>query len=147
MSFSRAELTVTTMPYQQNVHGDLFGGEILALIDKAAAVAAIRHAGGSAVTASIDRVDFKYPIPIGALVNVMATVDFVGNSSMEITVEVYSEIVSTGERTHTHTAHVIFVAIDDTGRPRRVPRLVPESDEERVRFESAKNYREGRVRR
>lgn len=146
MSFSRAQLMTTTMPSQQNVHGDLFGGEILALIDKAAAVAAIRHAGGSAVTASIDRVDFKYPIPIGALVDVTATVDFVGNSSMEITVEVHSEIVSTGERTHTHTAHVVFVAIDDTGTPRRVPRLVPETDEERARFESARQHREARGR-
>jgi acyl-CoA hydrolase len=146
MSFSRAELMVTTMPYQQNVNGDLFGGEILSLIDQAAAVAAIRHAGGSAVTASIDRVDFKYPIPIGALVNIAATVDFVGSSSMEITVEVHSEIVSTGERTHTHTAHVVFVAIDEAGKPRRVARLVPETDEERARFESAKRNREARDR-
>jgi len=144
MSYSRAELTITTMPYQQNINGDLFGGEILALIDKAAAVAAIRHAGGPAVTASIDRVDFKYPIPIGALVTVTASVDYVGNSSMEITVQVYSEIVSTGERTHTHTAHVVFVAIDDNHRPRRVPRIIPETDEQRERYRRAQGYREGR---
>jgi len=146
MSFSRAELVVTTMPYQQNIHGDLFGGEILALIDKAAAVAAIRHAGGAAVTASIDRVDFKYPIPIGSLVALEATVDYVGRSSMEITVQVHSEIVSTGERTHTHTAHVVFVAVDDSGRPRAVPRLVAETDEERNRFDEAKTHRESRPR-
>lgn len=147
MSFSRAELTITTMPYQQNIHGDLFGGEILALIDQTAAVAAIRHAGGSAVTASIDRVDFSYPIPIGALVNLIATVDYVGNTSMEITVEVFSEIVSTGERTRTHTAHVVFVALDEQGKPRRVPRLVPGNDEEQRRFDAAKRYRDGRARR
>ncbi len=147
MSYSRGELTTTTMPYQQNIHGDLFGGEILALIDKAAAVAAIRHAGGAAVTASIDRVDFRYPIPIGALVTVAATVDYVGNSSMEITVEVHSETVSTGERTHTHTAHVVFVAVDEQGRPRRVPRLIPETDEERERYEKAQAHRESRPKR
>ena len=146
MSFSRAQLTVTTMPSQQNIHGDLFGGEILALIDKAAAVAAIRHAGGAAVTASIDRVDFRLPIPIGALVALEATVDYVGRSSMEITVEVHSEIVSTGERTHTHTAHVVFVAVDEDGRPRPVPRLTPGTDEERERHDRAKRYREARRR-
>jgi len=146
MSYSRAELTTTTMPYQQNIHGDLFGGEILALIDKAAAVAAIRHAGGAAVTASIDRVDFRFPIPIGALVGVEATVDYVGNSSMEITVEVHSETVSTGERLHTHTAHVVFVALDESGKPRRVPRLIPETDEEQERYDRACKHRESRSR-
>ena len=146
MSYSTAELTTTTMPYQQNIHGDLFGGEILALIDKAAAVAAIRHAGGAAVTASIGRVDFRYPIPIGALVNLVATVDYVGNTSMEITVVVHSETVSTGERTHTHTAHVVFVAVDEAGKPRRVPRLEPETDEERERFERARVHRQSRSR-
>jgi acyl-CoA hydrolase len=68
-------------------------------------------------------------------------VDFVGNSSMDITVEVYAETVSTGERRHTHTAHVVFVAIDETGRPRRVPRLIPETDEERARFARAEAHR------
>lgn len=146
MSYSRAELTTTIMPYQQNIHGELFGGEILTMIDKAAAVAAIRHAGGAAVTASMDRVDFKYPIPIGSLVTVIATVDYVGNSSMDITANVYSEIVSTGERTHTHTARVVFVAVDEVGRPRRVPRLQAETEEERLRFREAQAYRETRPR-
>ena len=146
MSYSRAELTTTTMPYQQNIHGDLFGGEILSLIDKAAAVAAIRHAGGAAVTASIDHLECRVPRPIGAGGNVEATVDYVGNSSMEITVEVHSETVSTGERLHTHTAHVVFVAVDEQGRPRRVPRLVPETDEQRVRYENAQAHRESRPR-
>ena len=99
----------------------------MALVDQAAAVAAIRHAGGPAVTASIERVDFRERIPVGALVTCAATVDFVGNSSMYISVEVYSEWVSTGERRHTHTAHVVFVAVDEQGKPRRVPRLVAET--------------------
>ena len=132
------------MPHMQNVLGDLFGGQLMALVDQAAAVAAIRHAGGAAVTASIDRVDFREPIPIGALVTCTASVDYVGNSSMDITVEVYAEIVSTGARRHTHTAHVVFVAIDEQRRPKRVPRLVPETDEEKARFERARLYRERR---
>lgn len=142
MSRSRAELTTLVMPHMQNVLGDLFGGELMSLVDQAAAVAAIRHAGGAAVTASIDRVDFRERIAVGALVTCMATVDFVGNSSMDITVEVFAEQVSTGHRRHTHTAHVVFVAIDGEGKPKRVPRLVPETDEERGRYERARVHRE-----
>lgn len=142
MSFSRAELTTLVMPHMQNILGDLFGGQIMAMVDQAAAVAAIRHAGGPAVTASIDRVDFRERIPIGDLVTCVATVDYVGNSSMHILVEVYAERVSTGVRRHTHTAHVVFVGIDEAGRPKRVPRLVPETVEERARFEAARAHRE-----
>lgn len=142
MSYSRGEITTFVMPHMQNVLGDLFGGQLMSLVDQAAAVAAIRHAGGPAVTASIDRVDFRERIPVGSLVSCLATVDFVGNSSMDITVEVYSETVSTGERRHTHTAHVVFVAIDDTGKPKRVPRLIPETGEELQRFERAQLHRQ-----
>lgn len=144
MSFSRAELTQLVMPHMQNVLGDLFGGHLLAMVDQAAAVAAIRHAGGPAVTASFDRVDFRERIPVGALVICLAMVDYVGNSSMDVTVEVFAEDVPTGHRRHTHTAHVVFVAIDSSGKPKRVPRLIPESDEERARYERAQAHRMGR---
>jgi acyl-CoA hydrolase len=142
MSYSTGTITTFVMPHMQNVRGDLFGGELMALVDQAAAVAAIRHAGGPAVTASIDRVDFRERIPVGALVTCEATVDYVGNSSMDITVEVYAEQVSTGERRHTHTAHVVFVAIDEVGKPKRVPRLVAETDEERARYVRAEAHRQ-----
>jgi acyl-CoA hydrolase len=141
MSYSVGQITTFVMPHMQNVRGDLFGGELMALVDQAAAVAAIRHAGGPAVTASIERVDFRERIPVGALVSCVATVDYVGNSSMDITVEVYSERVSSGEKRHTHTAHVVFVAVDDEGKPKRVPRLVPETDEERARYARAQAHR------
>ncbi|HXS22876.1 MAG TPA: acyl-CoA thioesterase [Gemmatimonadales bacterium] len=142
MSYSRGEISTWVMPHMQNVLGDLFGGHLMALVDQAAAVAAIRHAGGPAVTASIDRVDFRERIPVGALVTCVGMVDYVGNSSMEITVEVYAENASTGERRHTHTAHVVFVAIDDRGRPMRVPRLIPETPEEQARYGRAREHRE-----
>jgi len=142
MAYSRGEISTFVMPHMQNVLGDLFGGHLMALVDQAAAVAAIRHAGGPAVTAMIDRVDFRERIPVGALVTCVGTVDYVGNSSMEITVEVYSERVSTGERRHTHTAHAVFVAIDEHGNPKRVPRLIPETDEEMARYERARAHRE-----
>lgn len=146
MSFSRGEITTFVMPHMQNVLGDLFGGHLMALVDQAAAVAAIRHAGGPAVTKSIDRLDFHHPIPVGALVTCTSSVDYVGNSSMDITVQVHSEQVSTGDRQHTHTAHVVFVAIDADRRPRRVPRLVAETADERVRFEAARVRYEARKR-
>jgi acyl-CoA hydrolase len=142
MSYSRGEISTIVMPHMQNVLGDLFGGNLMALVDQAAAVAAIRHAGGPAVTASIDRVDFRERIPVGSLVTCIGTVDWVGNSSMDITVEVYSENPGTGERRHTHTAHVVFVAIDEHGKPKRVPRLIPGTHEERERFERAREHRE-----
>jgi acyl-CoA hydrolase len=142
MSYSRGEISTFVMPHMQNVLGDLFGGHLMALVDQAAAVAAIRHAGGPAVTARIERVDFRERIPVGALVTCVGTVDYVGNSSMDITVEVYAENASTGERRHTHTAHVVFVAMDEKGHPKRVPRLVPETPEEHARFERARVHRE-----
>jgi acyl-CoA hydrolase len=141
MSHSVGTITTFVMPHMQNVRGDLFGGELMALVDQAAAVAAIRHAGGPAVTASIDRVDFKERIPVGSLVTCLASVDYVGNSSMDISVEVFSEKVSTGEKRHTHSAHVVFVAIDEEGKPKRVPRLIPETEEERERYARAEAHR------
>lgn len=142
MSYSRGEITILVMPHMQNILGDLFGGDLMALVDQAAAVAAIRHAGGPAVTRSIHRLDFHRSIPMGALVTCLATVDFVGNSSMDITVEVHSEQVSSGRREHTHSAHVVFVAVDQNRKPKRVPRLVAETPEELARYERARRYRE-----
>jgi acyl-CoA hydrolase len=144
MSYSTGQITTFVMPHMQNVRGDLFGGELMALVDQAAAVAAIRHAGGPAVTASIERVDFRERIPVGALVTCIATVDYVGNSSMDLSVEVYAERVSSGEKRHTHTAHVVFVALDEEGRPKRVPRLTPETEEERARYARAEAHRRQR---
>ncbi|MCA9763137.1 MAG: acyl-CoA thioesterase [Gemmatimonadetes bacterium] len=142
MSHSRGEISTLVMPHMANILGDLFGGEIMSMVDQAAAIAAIRHAGGPAVTASIHRVDFRERIPMGALVTCVAQVEFVGNSSMDIVVEVIAEKPSTGERRHTHTARLVFVAIDDYGRPKRVPRLLPESDDDRARYAAAEAYRQ-----
>ena len=146
MSFSKAELTTLVMPHMLNVLNNLFGGHLLSMVDQAAAVAAIRHAGGPAVTVSFDRVDFREPIRVGALVTCMATVDYVGNSSMDVSVDVYAENVPTGERRHTHSARVVFVAIDEAGHPKRVPRLVPGTPEEHARYERARQHHEERRR-
>ena len=142
MSYSRGEISAIVMPNMQNILGDLFGGNLMAMVDQAAAIAAIRHCGGPAVTASIHQVDFRERIPLGSVVTCRATVDFVGNSSMDITVEVTAEKPSTGELRHTHSARVVFVSIDVDGKPRRVPRLVPGTDEERERYARAERDRQ-----
>ena len=127
------------MPHMQNVLGDLFGGHLLAMVDQAAAVAAIRHAGGPAVTARIDRVDFRERIPVGALVTCCRR-----RWTMWATPRCTSRWRCTprtsrrGHRRHTHTAHVVFVAIDEHGKPKRVPRLIPETPEEQERYDRAR---------
>ena len=141
MSFSRGEISVLIMPHMANILGDLFGGNLMALVDQAAAIAAIRHAGGRVVTASIHQVDFRERIPIGSLVTCRSTVDYVGRSSMDITVEVYCENPSTGERKLANTAHLVFVAIDGEGRSVPVPRLIPGTAEEKARYSAAELYR------
>jgi len=114
-------------------------------MDVAAGVAAIRHSGGATVTASIDRVDFLQPIRLGDIVVLRAQVNWTGRTSMEIGVRVDTEHPKTGERRYTTKAYLTFVAVDDNGRPRPVPPITPETDEEKRRFEDAQKRRETRV--
>lgn len=139
-SESRTELAELMMPHHANVLGKVFGGTILALLDKAAGAAAIRHAGQICVTATFDQVTFHSPIEIGELVRIVATVNAVGRSSMEIGVEVHAMNVRTSTTRHTNTCFVTMVAIDDEGRPTPVPPLLTETPEER-RLEAAANAR------
>lgn len=129
------------MPHQVNNLGHVFGGELLSMVDRAAAVAAMRHAGGACVTVSIDRVEFVQPIYTGELVTCTARVNFVGRTSMEVGVRVVAENLLTGEKRHTNTCLLTFVAIDQDHRPRPVPRLDLSDPEDERRF------REGRRRR
>lgn len=138
---SQTTMTELMMPSMANNRGNVFGGVILSLVDKAGAVSAIRHAGGPCVTVSVDRIDFREPIHLGELVTAKASVNFVGKTSMEVGVRVESEDVPSGKRRHTNSCYLTFVAIDERGRPRRVPPVVPESDEEMRRQEAAKTRR------
>lgn len=128
---SRTELAELMMPHQANVLGKAFGGVILALMDKAAGTAAIRHAGRVCVTAQFDQVVFHAPIEIGDLVRFVASVSAVGRTSMEVNVEVYALDVRTNVTRHTNTCYVTMVAIDEAGRPTPVPPLRPVTVEER----------------
>ncbi len=132
-------------PQDANPAGNVHGGVIMKLIDTAAGVVAARHARANVVTASIDRLDFLHPVYVGDFVTVMASVNFVGKSSMEIGVRVESENVITGERRHTSTCYLTFVALDGNGRPMSLPPLIVETDEERQRNQAAQVRRENRL--
>jgi uncharacterized protein (TIGR00369 family) len=137
-SFSRTELAELMLPHNANILGKVFGGTILSLIDKAAATAAIRHAGRTCVTAQIDRVTFRQPIEIGEMVRFVAEVTYVGRTSLEVEVEVYALNVYTSTERLTNTCLVTFVAVGDDGQPVEIAPLKLETDEQRARFERAR---------
>ena len=143
-SASESTVSELMMPHQVNNLGHVFGGELLSMVDRAAAVAAMRHAGGPCVTVSIDRVEFKEPIYTGQLVTCVAQVNFVGRTSMEIGVSVWAENLLTGERREANTCLLTFVAIDQDHRPRPVPPLELETPEEERRFREGRRRREAR---
>ncbi|HEX9692707.1 MAG TPA: acyl-CoA thioesterase [Gemmatimonadales bacterium] len=144
VSESHATMTELMMPNMANNLGNVFGGVILSLIDRVGAVSAIRHARGAVVTVSMDKVEFREPIHLGELVVAKASVNFVGKTSLEVGVRVEAENIVTGVRRHTNSCHLTFVAIDSEGRPRAIPPVVPKTDEEMRRFESARRRRERR---
>jgi acyl-CoA hydrolase len=134
---SRVEMTQIVMPTHMNFRGSLFGGMVVQWIDICAAVAAMRHARGNAVTASIDRIDFLSPISQGDIVILQAQVNAAYHSSMEIGCRVESEDPKTGERRYCTKAYLTFVALTDEGETYQVPELQPETDTERRRQRDA----------
>ena len=145
MAETHHETTQLMMPQHANVLGNVFGGVILAMMDTAAGIAALRHARTVCVTASVDRVDFREPIHIGDLVVMKASVNYVGRSSMEVGVRVETEHLLTGERRHTNSCYLTFVAIDRNGRPIPVPPITPETPDQVRRYEAAKQRRARRL--
>ena len=141
---SVAVVSELMMPHQVNNLGHVFGGELLSMVDRAAAVAAMRHARCPTVTVSIDRVDFREPIYTGELVTCTARVNFVGRTSMEIGVRVEAENLLKGTKRHTNTCFLTFVAIDAKHRPCRVPPLDVSDPEDERRFYEGKRRREVR---
>jgi len=142
---SQHQTSELMMPQDANILGHVFGGAILALMDKCAAVAAFRHARSNCVTASIDRVDFMEPIHVGDLVVMQASVNYAGRTSMEVGVRVEAEDLLTGRRRHTNSCYLTFVAIDRNGRPVGVPPVVPETDDEKRRYDAAQARRKRRL--
>ena len=132
-------------PQDANPAGNVHGGVIMKLIDTAAGAVAIRHARSNAVTASIDRLDFFHPVFVGDFVTLRASLNFVGRTSMEVGVRVESENLMTGERRHTSTAYLTYVALDGRGQPLPLPPMILETEEEKRRNREAKVRRETRL--
>jgi acyl-CoA hydrolase len=133
-------------PQDANPAGNIHGGVIMKHIDNAAGVVAFRHTRMNCVTASIDRLDFHHPVFVGNLLMLRASINMAGRTSMEIGVRAETEDLHTGEIRHTVSAYLTFVALDDHGRPAKIPPLVLESEVEKRRNREARSRRELRLR-
>jgi acyl-CoA hydrolase len=146
VSASRSEMTEIVLPAQTNPLGKLLGGQVMHLVDMAAALAAHRHSNSYVVTASVDYIDFRNAVNLGEIVTLKSQVNRVFHTSMEVGVEVYSENVLTGERKHTTTAYVTFVAIDEhTRKPKLVRPLILKTEGEKRRYQEAAERRKTRL--
>lgn len=135
---SRISLSQLMQPEHANNLGNVHGGWIMKLVDECGALACMRHAQQRVVTVAVDQMVFREPILIGNLVTLTAEVSFVGRTSMEAQVQVVAENPITGERTHTNTAYLVYVALDENGQPAAVPPLIPETEEQRLRMEEGR---------
>jgi len=142
---SRVVLNTLMMPEHANHFGNVHGGIIMKLADEAAAIAAMRHAQKRAVTVAMDSMTFKQPVQIGDLVTCTAHVTYVSKSSMEVNVEVHAENLLSGQVTHTNSAYLVFVALDERGRPGSVPPLSLESDLEHAEFAKGEARQKARL--
>lgn len=142
---SKVVMSHVMMPQDANPAGIVHGGVVMKHIDDAGGVVALRHTRGNAVTASIDRLDFHNPAFIGNLLTLKASLNMVGNTSMEVGVRVETEDLRTGEIRHTASAYLTFVALDNQYRPRPVPPLLLESDQDRRRNREAQERRRVRL--
>jgi len=129
-----------------NIAGNVHGGTIMKMVDEVAGVAALRHCGTRVVTAALDRMTFEQPVYVGQLVTVKATVNAAWRTSMEVGVRVESENVRTGDWTHTSTAYLTMVALNDDGHPTEVAPVEPQTDEEKRRQREAQLRRDNRLR-
>lgn len=142
---SRVTLSQLMHPEHANLLGNVHGGWIMKLVDEAGALACMRHAQKKVVTVAIDSMTFRQPIRIGDLIVLNAEVTYTGKTSMEVEVQVVAENPVTGEQTHTNTAYLVYVALDDEGRPTNVPALVTETEEEKARMVQAQRRQAYRI--
>ncbi|MBD3636129.1 MAG: acyl-CoA thioesterase [Crocinitomicaceae bacterium] len=134
--------TKVVLPHETNSLGKLFGGALLAWMDEIAAVSAHRHSKRVVVTASINNVSFGEPIDLGAIVTLEAKVSRAYSSSMEVIIDVFVEDRLTGDRVQSNQAIYTFVAVDQNGGPINVPELIPETEEEKKRYDAALRRRQ-----
>lgn len=134
---SKTILTDMVLPGETNPLNNLFGGELLARMDRAACIAARRHSRRIVVTASVNHVAFNRAVPLGSVVTVEAKVSRAFKTSMEVFIDVWVEDRESGEKTKVNEAIYTFVAVDETGRPITIPEIVPETNLEKARFDDA----------
>ncbi len=142
---STITMSELVLPNHTNQLGKLLGGQLMHWIDICAALCAAKHNNRVCVTASVDRIDFHHPINLGNMVTLVASVNRVFSTSMEIGVKVYAESFTEGIRTHTNTAYLTFVSVDGQGRPVKAVEAIPETEEEKRRYEEALQRRENRL--
>ncbi len=148
IAHSRIIQTRLVLPPDTNHLDTIFGGKVLAYIDEVAALSAMKHAGGVVVTASIDSVNFLSSAKVGDALTMEAFVTYTGRSSMEVYVKVTAHDVALDKSTLTTESFLTMVAVDDQGRPKEVPKIYPETEEERKLHETApvrKKHRENRA--
>lgn len=142
---SVSEYSELALPNDANGLGNVLGGKVMHLVDLAAALAALRHARCPVVTASVDHMNFLHPVRIGQLILLRSSVNRVFRTSMEIGVKVFVEDLQTGAVRHTSSAYLTFVALDASGNRVPVPPVIPETEEEKRRYEEAAQRREYRL--
>jgi acyl-CoA hydrolase len=142
---SQSEYSEFAMPNDANVLGHVLGGKVMHLVDLAGALAALRHARCPVVTASVDHMNFLHPVHIGQLILLRSSVNRVFRTSMEVGVKVWVEDLRTGDRLHTSSAYLTFVAVGDKGKRLGVPPVIPETSEEKRRYEEALRRRAYRL--
>jgi len=145
VSASRITISQLMHPEHANLLGNVHGGWIMKLVDEAGALACMRHAQKKVVTVAIDSMTFRQPILIGDLIILNAEVTYAGHTSLEAEVHVLAENPITGKQTHTNTAYLVYVALDDEGKPTSVPPLQPETEAEKRKFDQAKVRQERRL--
>ena len=134
---SKTIMTDLVLPSETNPLNNLFGGELLARMDRAASIAARRHSRRIVVTASVNHVAFNRAVPLGSVVTVEAKVSRAFKSSMEVYLDVWIDDRESGERTKANEAIYTFVAVDEAGQPVKIPAITPENKEEQLRYEGA----------
>jgi acyl-CoA hydrolase len=142
---SASEYSEIALPNDGNSLGNVLGGKVMHLVDLAAAMAAIRHARRPCVTASVDSMHFLHPVHIGQLMLLRSSVNRVFRSSMEVGVHVETETLLTGEKLHTCSAYLTFVALDENRRAVEIPPVIPETQVEQRRYREAGERREYRL--
>ncbi len=142
---SVVHMTELVLPHHTNQLGNLLGGQLMHWIDICAALAAARHSQRVCVTASVDKIDFHHPVRLGNVVTLVASVNRAFKTSMEVGVKVFAESITEGTHIHSNSAYLTFVSVDENTKPVSTFEIIPETEDEKRRFEEALQRRKNRL--